>query len=65
MLTWEISFLVLLVENTYLLYKGAETGDGFAHNEHVHFASAFIGINGLAIGYEAPLFWLLGLSVPT
>src|SRR5215831_4603857 len=37
-----------------LLYKGAETCNGAAHDECVHFASAFVGVNGLGIGHKAP-----------
>src|SRR6266568_4937289 len=37
-----------------LLYKGAETGNGPAHNERVHFACAFVGVNRFGIGHEAP-----------
>ena len=35
------------------LDKGAETGDGLAYNECIHFAGAFVGVNRFGIGYEA------------
>jgi hypothetical protein len=45
-----------------LLHKGAETRDGPAHDERVHFARAFVGVNGLCIGHEAPHLVLLAES---
>src|SRR5260370_42141561 len=36
------------------LDKRAEAGDGPAHDERIHFAGAFIGVNRLGIGHKAP-----------
>ncbi len=43
---WRLQRLFLRDAPGYL-HKGAETGDGAAYDEGVHFTGAFVGVNGL------------------
>ena len=40
------------LKSSNCLDKSAETGDGLAYDERIHFACAFVGVNGFGISYE-------------
>src|SRR5260370_14845684 len=43
---------LICILSSALLHKGAETGNGPAHNKRVHFTGAFVGVNGFGIAHE-------------